>query len=113
MDIKIDLEKGVNIISLNGNLDGNSAQEVQDQIIPILAGDSCLVFNLENCPYVSSAGLRVLLVIAKKLANSGGKGALANVPDEVKDVMEMTGFDNIFKTFSSINEAILDIQKEG
>lgn len=113
MDIKIDIEKGVNVISLNGNLDGNSAQEVQDKIIPILTDESCLVFNLENCPYVSSAGLRVLLVTAKKLANLGGRGAMANVPDEVKDVMEMTGFDNIFKTFPSINEAILDIQKEG
>lgn len=112
MEIKIENQNGVNLIKIIGNLDGTTAQQAQDTIVPLLLNKSLLVFNMEECPYVSSAGLRVLLVIAKKLANIGGKGALANVPDEVKDVMEMTGFDNIFKTFKSVVEAVEAIKKE-
>lgn len=112
MEIKIENQNGVNLIKIIGNLDGTTAQQAQDTIVPLLLNKSLLVFNMEECPYVSSAGLRVLLVIAKKLANMGGKGALANVPDEVKDVMEMTGFDNIFKTFKSVTEAAEAVKKE-
>lgn len=112
MEIKIETLNGINIVAFKGNLDGNSAQQAQDEVVPLLINNALVIFNLAECPYVSSAGLRVLLVIAKKLANIGGKGALANVPEEVKDVMEMTGFDNIFKTFNSIEEAIENIQKE-
>lgn len=113
MEIKIETIDKTNVITLIGNLDGTTAQEVQDSALPFLINNSLVVFDMKDCPYVSSAGLRVLLVIAKKLANVSGKGALANVPEEVKDVMEMTGFDNIFKTYESVLEAIKSITKEG
>lgn len=112
MEIKIDTQNGVSVVKVKGNLDGTTAQQAQDTIVPLLLNKSMIVFDMEECPYVSSAGLRVLLVIAKKLANIGGKGALANVPEEVKDVMEMTGFDNIFKTFKSVAEAEETVKKE-
>lgn len=112
MEIKIENINGANVIALNGNLDGTTAQETQDSALPFLINNSMIIFDMKNCPYVSSAGLRVLLVIAKKLANIGGKGALANVPEEVKDVMEMTGFDNIFKTYNSVSEAVIELVKE-
>lgn len=112
METKVDVQNGVNVIKFKGNLDGSTAQQAQDTAMPFIVNNSTVVFDMEECPYISSAGLRVLLVIAKKLANVGGKGALANVLEEVKDVMEMTGFDNIFKSYKSVTEAITAVKKE-
>lgn len=112
MDIIIDTQESVKVVKIAGNIDGTTAQEVQDKVVPFLINGAMIVFDMAECPYVSSAGLRVLLVIAKKLANIGGRGAMAAVVEEVKDVMEMTGFDNIFKTYQTVAEAVEAVKKE-
>ena len=54
---------------------------------------------MSECPYVSSAGLRTLLTIGKKVKINKGHMNIINLSEEVKDVMEMTGFGGIFKEF--------------
>ena len=88
-----------------GNLDGNTAPEAQDKVVPLVTANCCLVLDLEKCKYISSAGLRTLLMIAKQLAAQDGQCALAGVCDEVKDVMEMTGFSGFFKTYDTVAAA--------
>lgn len=111
MEIKTTLKNEVTIIEMSGNLDANSSTQAQDEIMPFLKQGCRIVLNMSKCPYVSSAGLRLLLTIAKRLKAIEGRWCLAGLSDEIKDVMEMTGFSSFFETYKTINEAIEAVQK--
>ncbi len=106
MEIIKENREDVLVFRLVGSLDGNTAQKVQDEIVPSITKNVKIVIDMAECGYVSSAGLRVLLITAKKLKLENGKGILAEVIEEVKDVMEMTGFSHLLETESTLEEAI-------
>jgi anti-anti-sigma factor len=55
--------------------------------------------------YISSAGLRVVLMAGKKLMSLNGKLALVNMPEKVFSVFKMSGFDKILKIYPSLEES--------
>ena len=77
-------------ISLEGKLDTNSAHDFNDEVMPILDTVKKLVLDFENLEYISSAGLRVLLVVIKKM-NEAGSMIVINVNESVMDILDMTG----------------------
>ena len=74
--------------------------------MPLIGPNSLLVLDMEQCDYISSAGLRVMLMVAKMLANKKGKVALAGLSEEIYDVMEMTGFAHFFEIYDTVSEAV-------
>lgn len=86
-------------------LDSSNAATEQPKILAILDGGDNAVIDLSGCNYVSSAGLRVLLYSYKVAAPKGLKVSLAGVSSEIRDVMEMTGFDKFFEFFNTAEEA--------
>ena len=111
MDITTAVRDGVTVISVSGNLDGATAPQAQDRIMTVIASDGCrLVLDLEKCPYISSAGLRVLLTIAKQLPAKKGRWAFAGLSEEVKDVMDMTGFSGFFSVYKTVDEALAAVK---
>ena len=112
MDIKTVTQDGVTVVEIYGNVDANTVRQAQDQIMPLVTSDCRLLLDMTECQYVSSSGLRLLLMIAKKLKTTkDGDWGLANVSEDVMDVMEITGFAQFFKTFDTVSEAIEAIQK--
>lgn len=111
MEIKSYLKTGVEVFELHGKLDVNTAPQVQEELMAKVGQDCRLVLDMKDCDYVSSAGLRFMLVIAKQLTKVGGHGAIANLLEEVKDVMEMTGFDNLFNVYEDVDEAVTAVMK--
>ncbi|HOW35087.1 MAG TPA: STAS domain-containing protein [Candidatus Omnitrophota bacterium] len=113
MEIKTTTKDGATIIQLSGSLDGNTVNEAQEKILPFLSSDKIsLVLDLKECSYISSAGLRLLLMAAKQLSTQNGILALSGLSAEIKDVMEMTGFNNFFKSFESVAAALEAFKKE-
>ena len=111
MEIKTATQGEVTVIEVSGKLDGSTAPQAQEKIMPLVVPNCLLVLDVSQCHYISSAGLRLLLMIAKQLANKEGRGVLAGLSEEIKDVMEMTGFDHIFKSYDTVSEAIEAIRK--
>ncbi|OPZ91073.1 MAG: putative anti-sigma factor antagonist BtrV [Firmicutes bacterium ADurb.Bin419] len=111
MEIKSYLKDKVVVFELDGKLDVNTASKVQEEVMTSVGQECRLVLDMKKCDYVSSAGLRVLLVISKQLAKVGGCGVIANLLEEVKDVMQMTGFDNLFKSYENVDQAVLAVMK--
>lgn len=112
MEIRTTARDGATVVALIGSLDGTSAPEAQGQIMPLITPNGRLVLDMSECQYVSSAGLRVLLMIAKLLTSKKGRGALAGVSTDVMDVMEMTGFAHFFETHDSVDSAVEALSKE-
>lgn len=79
-------------VSLEGRLDTISAPEFESFLNGNYDANKSLVVNCEKLVYISSAGLRVLLIAQKK---SKGNMKLTNVCELVMEVIQMTGFADI------------------
>ena len=82
---------------LGKELDSFNYQEVQDGILAILEKGCSAVIDMTACHYISSTGLRVLLYSKKVAAAKGLKICLSGISDEVKDIMDVTGFSSFFE----------------
>jgi len=81
-------------IAVEGRLDTLTAPELDAEIQGKLDGISELVFDFQNLDYISSAGLRILLS-AQKVMNKQGRMVIRNAKSEVKEIFEVTGFNDI------------------
>ena len=77
-----------------GRLDTTTAPELE-AALGGLEGVANLVIDMEKLDYISSAGLRVLLAAQKKLEKNGGGMAVVGVNEEIREIFEVTGFDEI------------------
>ena len=84
-------------LALNGRLDTLSAPGVEAAFdAHIEAGSTRLILNMNNVHFINSAGLRVLLTMAKKIARKNGKLVFCSVPPEVWSVFDIGGLLSIF-----------------
>jgi anti-sigma B factor antagonist len=91
---------------LDKRLDSFNYQQAQADILPILERGSNVVLDMTACKYISSAGLRVLLYSKKVAASKGLKLYLVGINDEVKDIMDVTGFNSFFDIFNTMEECL-------
>lgn len=92
------IEKSGNAITavIEGKLDRISSPEFEKEMGNYLGDDvTSIVIDLAPCIYISSAGLRVILALEKKMSKSGGKLVIRNVPELVMEVFTETGLDEI------------------
>ena len=82
------------ILHISGRIDTKTAPELEAVVRAALAGLTELVFDLGETAYISSAGLRILL-LAQKQMNRQGTMKVTNVSQELMDIFEVTGFLNI------------------
>ena len=93
MKIDIHDEQGITYADLTGRLDTNTSPELQRVLMEYYSKEGFhLILNFAGLEYVSSAGLRVLLMIHKKASELNGKMVLRVVNPEIREVFEMTGF---------------------
>jgi anti-anti-sigma factor len=83
------------VLSLEGRLDTTTAPQLQGQLIPEFAEGRHIQLDFKSLLYVSSAGLRVLLMGEKTANAKGGKMTLVNVSAEIQEIFEMTGFSEV------------------
>lgn len=97
MDILIEQKQKLTIITLKGRLDVSSSDDVRQKICGLMEEETHkpLIVCMNGCDYVSSLGIRALLVIAKMAKSKDIKLVFAALNDEVYDVFDMTGFLNM------------------
>ncbi len=96
MEIGIEREGDTVTAAITGRIDGTNAREFQDSLIETLQEDDrCMVLDFANLSYISSAGLRAILLTAKTLAKQDGKLEVCSLPRSIQEVFETSGFDKI------------------
>ena len=83
------------VISLEGRLDTTTAPQLQPVLIPEFELSKDIELNFKDLAYISSAGLRVLLMAEKTAKAKEVNFTLTNVSAEILEVFEMTGFSEI------------------
>ena len=98
---------GVTVVRLEGNLDTGTSAGAQKYVSDLIdGGASKILLDFSGVGFVSSAGLRVLLTIAKDLKKIGGSFRIFALNGTVKEVFEITGFDKILEVRSSEADAM-------
>jgi stage II sporulation protein AA (anti-sigma F factor antagonist) len=110
MDIDTRTEGSVTVVAIRGKLDAVTAPTFEQHVrATVDAGNHAIVVDLARLDYISSAGLRALLVLAKQVKARGGKACVAGVSGDVRSVFEMSGFGTIFDLVESVPAGIASV----
>ncbi|MCL2637766.1 MAG: STAS domain-containing protein [Oscillospiraceae bacterium] len=95
----ITAEESVNkiVLGLSGRLDTTTAPQLQKELLAKIELGQDIELNFEELNYVSSAGLRVLLIGEKTAKSKDITMTLINVSEEIMEVFNMTGFANVLR----------------
>lgn len=94
--IATDCESYIRLM-VDGKVDTNTSPQLQQAILAAFQKSKDLVIDFLNVPYISSAGLRALLIGQKTAISKGGSMKLTNVSETVMNILKVSGFANILK----------------
>ncbi len=81
------------VVSASGQINSANAAEVEAGLLAwVEQGERLCVLDLNSLDYISSAGLRVILMLAKRLKQNAGRVILCSLQPQVKDVFDISGF---------------------
>lgn len=103
----------VDLLSISGRLDAASAPELKQKIDSLFdQGRYRIVLDLASLEYIASPGLRVLIEARKRARDrkltdpEGGDIRIANLPQRIKEVFDLTGFTSLFEIYPDTLEAV-------
>jgi anti-anti-sigma factor len=95
------------VIALAGNLDSMTSPRAQQELDAIVSGGAHrIAVDFSGLDYISSAGLRVLLGVAKAVKAKGGALRTFGLNQTVREVFDISGFSAILPVFSSETDAL-------
>ena len=107
MDVVTERRKDILSVQVNGRVDGSNASEFEQAIRSAMdKSDRGVMLDFEQLVYISSAGLRAVLLIAKTLRSRDAKFALCSLSEQIRGVFEISGFDKIISIYPSRAEAL-------
>ena len=108
MDINVVMKGEISIITINGRLDAATAPIADKTIKKILKNDCLrLIFDLSTLEYLSSGGLKVILVAAKELKRRRGKFVLCSLSKFVKEIFEVSGMRSLIPITDTVESGII------
>ena len=111
MNIEFCEKDGAAMAVLSGEIDGKTAPEAQSKLLPFLGDHKSLVLDVSAVTFMSSAGLRLMLLLYRHATAAGGKVALVGLCEQIRDTMSATGFLDFFKVCDSHEAAVLAIKE--
>ena len=102
MDVRKEVIDSIMVIVLTGDLNSRSAPSVQEQVLPALPPDGRVLLDLSRVPFVSSAGLRTLLLIYRQAQAVNSSVALVGLSADIRRVLSATGFLGFFAVADSL-----------
>ena len=98
------------VVAVKGRIDYMNAEEFKAALLPHLVncapGRDQVVLDLSGLEYVSSAGLRVLMIAAKEARAGKGKLVAVSLQPVVREIFEISRFTLVFDLFDSVQDAL-------
>ncbi len=107
MPITVEHQEGISVLTVTGSIDAATSGELAAALDgQTAAGHIRLVVDLSAVDYVSSAGLRALLIALKAARQAGGDLHIAGAQQDVKRVLELAGITGLIRCFETRAEAL-------
>lgn len=98
---------GIVAVAPAGRIDTTTAPALEQHLIGLLnGGERRIVVDLTGVDYISSAGLRVMLLLARRLQDAGGRLGLCGMGDPVRQVFQLAGFLPLFVVHDTRQAAV-------
>jgi anti-anti-sigma factor len=111
MNISMKEDNGITVLSVSGRLDAVSSEAFITQCSPRVSEERRIVIDLSALDYMSSAGVRSILLLARQLKEVRGMLAIAGARGMVKEVFAITNLDSVFPCFETVGQASTDSWK--
>ncbi len=107
MQISVKAVGEVKVLEFEGKMDTQTSPGAQKKLSQLTEeGENEILLNFEKLDYISSAGLRILLVAAKQLKAAGGELRICCLNDVVREVFDISGFTTILNVFAGEADAL-------
>jgi anti-sigma B factor antagonist len=106
MELEVKTTDAATVVGIGFDIDAKTAPELQERILPLITTGRPLILDMSRVAYMSSAGLRVLLIIYRQATGSNARLVLSGLSEELRDLMSATGFLDFFVTFDTLAGAI-------
>ncbi len=111
LDVTFERKEEILLGKLGGRVDTTNADELQNTLdAEITAEDHALILDFEHVSYISSSGLRVVLRMAKRFNDPGKRFAICSLSESVREILTMSGFDQLISIYESQAAAISAIK---
>jgi anti-sigma B factor antagonist len=105
MNVTINNLEEITVVEVSGDIDSKTAPEFERNAKLATEQSQKIAIDLTNVEFMSSAGLRVLLMVYRNIKGQNGKVVLVGVSEDIQDVMSTTGFINFFTIVEKQDEA--------
>jgi len=100
-------KKDYKVVGVEGRMDAVSAPEFEEFLNALIdEGALKVIVDFEGLDYISSAGLRSVLITAKKIQSKNGSILVVSLHDTVKEIFEISGFSTIIPIHASVDAAL-------
>lgn len=107
MDISEETKNGILLLKPAGRVDSGSCGAFEQRLVQaVTPGPASVVVDMTQLTYMSSAGLRALLVAAKKAKPAGSRIVLAAMAPTIREVFDMSGFSTLFEIHANPDDAV-------
>lgn len=110
MEVTTREQSGVAIVAITGEIDSKTAPEAQGELLPFVDKHHTLVMDVGGVTFMSSAGLRMMLLVYRRATAGNGRVALVGLSERIRDTMSVTGFLGFFVVCDTIEQAIRAVQ---
>jgi len=110
LDINVEKESVCTVVWLTGRLDATTSNDLEDCLLRLLdEGEVRFIMEMSGTEYISSSGLRVLLLVTKQVYGTG-HFCLCSLSDHVREIIEMAGFTSFVPVYEDLDTAIQAIE---
>lgn len=106
MDLTTERSENVVCVDVKGRIDGSTAVAFEESVRNAFEeSDRAMIMDFRELAYISSAGLRVILLTAKSLQSQDAKLVLCSLSDQIREVFKISGFDKLLPIHETREEA--------
>jgi anti-sigma B factor antagonist len=99
------------VVTVKGELDGKTAPQAQGEIVPLIPEGGKVVLDMAQVGYMSSAGLRMMLLLYRHALSKDSRIALVGLSEEIRDTMSATGFLDFFVVSDTVESGVALLQE--
>ncbi len=107
MEMYVTERDSTSVVSVSGSLDALTAPEaIQFMLTQVESGHHQVILELSRVDFMSSAGLRAILLVLKECRNRGGDLRLVGPNAAIARILKITGFAGIMQIFDGVEQAV-------
>jgi len=107
MNITVNKVGDVNVLQVEGRLDTTNYGELEHHLSSLTENNEMnILLDLDKLEYISSSGLRILLMFLKKVKAAEGRFMLVALSPDIREIFEISGFVNIFEIYETKEQAL-------